>query len=120
MRWLVIGVLIIGLALVFGRKTDSSVRVPVDGAEVLERVASSSASGRELKALELAARADPRDVGKAAAASRQAIELARREADPRYWGRAQAALQAFWSEPEPPEEVLVLRATIRQALHDFD
>ena len=120
MRWLVIGASIVGLALVFGRKSDGSVRVPSDASEVLERVASSSASGRELKALELAAREAPRDVAKATRASRQAIELARREADPRYWGRAQAALQPWWDEAAPPDEVRVLRATIRQALHDFD
>lgn len=119
-RWLLIGAVIVGAALVFGRKSDGSVRVPTDPNEVLERVASSSASGRELKLLELAARDHPRDVARATAASKKAIELARREADPRYWGRAQAALQPWWAEAQPPDEVLVLRATIRQALHDFD
>lgn len=119
-RWLLIGAVIVGAALVFGRKSDGSVRVPKDPNEVLERVASSSASGRELKLLELAAREHPSDVARATAASKKAIELARRDADPRYWGRAQAALQPWWSEARPPDEVLVLRATIRQAQHDFD
>ncbi|MBL8949471.1 MAG: tetratricopeptide repeat protein [Myxococcaceae bacterium] len=120
MPWLIAGVVVIGLAFVFGRKTDGSVRVPTDGAEVLEKVASSSASGRELKGLELAARDDAQSVAKATAAARKAIELARAEADPRYWGRAQAALQPWWGVADAPPEVVLLRATIRQALHDFD
>jgi len=118
--WLLAGALIIALALVFGRKTDGAVRVPTDGGEVLERVASSSASGRELKALELAAREEPSSVPTATAAAMKAISLARSEADPRYWGRAQAALQPWWSQAAAPPEVVLLRATIRQALHDFD
>src|SRR5205823_2761395 len=60
------------------------------------------------------------DVPRAAAAARAAIELARRESDPRYWGRAQAALGGWWNDPKPPDEVRLLRATIRQAQHDFD
>lgn len=120
MRWLLIGAVIVAAALVFGRKSPGGLRVPTDPNEVLERVASSSTSGRELKVLETAARESPQDVARATAACKKAIELARRESDPRYWGRAQAALQPWWSEPKPPPEVLVLRATIRQAQHDFD
>ena len=52
MRWLVIGAVIIGAALLFGRKGSGGVRVPADPNEVLEHVASSSSSGRELKALD--------------------------------------------------------------------
>ncbi|HEY3254481.1 MAG TPA: hypothetical protein VGJ91_11045, partial [Polyangiaceae bacterium] len=40
-------------------------------------------------------------------------------ADPRYLGRAEAALGRFWDEPAPPEAVLVLRARIRQSNHEF-
>ncbi len=120
MPWLLAGALIIGLALAFGRKTDGAARAPTDGAEVLERVASSSTTGRELKSLELSSREDPASVAKATAAAMKAISLARSEADPRYWGRAQAALQRWWAAPDAPEEVVLLRATIRQALHDFD
>jgi tetratricopeptide (TPR) repeat protein len=120
MRWLLIGALIVAAALVFGRKTTVAVRVPTDPAEVLEHVASSSSSVRELKSLEAAARASPGDALRAVAAARKAVDLAGREADPRYWGRAQAALQAWRDAPRPPPEVLSLRASISFALHDFD
>jgi hypothetical protein len=56
-----------------------------------------------------------------------AVELAsadirryRALSDPRFLGRAQATLAPWWSLAEPPAGVLLLRATIRQSLHDFD
>jgi tetratricopeptide (TPR) repeat protein len=51
--------------------------------------------------------------------ARQAIECSRTEADPRYLGRAQAALAPWWNLADAPAELLVLRATIRQSQHDF-
>jgi hypothetical protein len=56
-----------------------------------------------------------------------AVELARADirryrtlSDPRFLGRAQATLAPWWNLAEPPRDVLLLRATIRQSLHDFD
>ncbi len=40
--------------------------------------------------------------------------------DPRYAGYAQAALTPWWDLKQPPEEILVLRATLRQRVHQFD
>jgi tetratricopeptide (TPR) repeat protein len=55
-----------------------------------------------------------------------AIELARGDieryralSDPRYLGRAQATLGPWWTLPEPPPDVLLLRATIEQSIHQF-
>ncbi|MBK7864452.1 MAG: tetratricopeptide repeat protein [Archangiaceae bacterium] len=120
MRWLAVGALIVVLALVLGRKRQGEVRVPTDPSEVLEHVASSSSSGRELKALEAAARAEPKSLERAVAAARKALELAQRENDPRYPGRAQAALARWWALEQPPPEVVQLRAKVRLAQHDFE
>ncbi len=56
-----------------------------------------------------------------------AVELARADirryqtlSDPRFLGRAQATLAPWWGLAEPPRDVLLLRATIRQSIHDFD
>ncbi len=56
-----------------------------------------------------------------------AVELARADlrryrtlSDPRFLGRAQATLAPWWGLAEPPHDVLLLRATIRQSIHDFD
>lgn len=59
------------------------------------------------------------DLAAALAVARADVDLARRTADPRYLGHAQAALARWWAEPAPPPAVLILRATIRQSLHDF-
>ena len=48
-----------------------------------------------------------------------AIRDGRASADPRRYGQAQAALSPWWSVADAPVEVQVLRAVIRQALHDF-
>jgi Tfp pilus assembly protein PilF len=119
-RWLIAGAAVITLALLFGNKGQAeTVRVPADPNEVLERVASATPGVKELRSLEAALREQPEDPARASAAARKAIELARRESDPRYWGRAQAALGPWWKQAEPPPEVQTLRATIRQAQHDF-
>ena len=55
----------------------------------------------------------------AAEASRRWIMLARRNADPRYLGRAQAALARWWDRPDAPAELAVLQATIQQSRHEF-
>ena len=48
------------------------------------------------------------------------LELGRVTGDPRYAGYAQAALAPWWDLNQPPQEVLVLRATLRQRVHQFD
>src|SRR6185503_1024717 len=47
------------------------------------------------------------------------VERYRVLSDPRYLGRAQATLARWWKLAEPPPDVLFLRATIEQAVHEF-
>ena len=57
----------------------------------------------------------------AAAQARALIEQARANGgDPRLLGRAQAVLAPWWSSADAPPAVLLLRATVKQSLHDFD
>src|SRR4051812_40428631 len=72
---------------------------PRDPAEVAERQALAAAPERVELAVELA---------------RAEIQRARSLSDPRYLGRAQALLGRWWKLPEPPPDVLLLRATIEQ------
>jgi Tfp pilus assembly protein PilF len=113
------------LALLFGRAPHaaaSAPRVPSDPEEVLESrpLAASDERSREIVALRRALATSPRDLPRAVRLARLDIMLARERSDPRFLGHAQAALAPWWSEETPPVEVLVLRATIRQSLHDFD
>ncbi|CAN7506184.1 hypothetical protein LJR129_003509 [Acidovorax sp. LjRoot129] len=55
----------------------------------------------------------------AAVTARRWITLSRETADPRYLGRAQAALSRWWGQPDAPPELLVLQATVEQGRHEF-
>lgn len=74
---------------------------------------------RQFRSARSALMADPGNLNLALEVARQAIRRGRADADPRMLGVAQAALGPWWRESVPPVEVLVLRATIRQSLHDF-
>ena len=63
--------------------------------------------------------ADPRDLAAASRLARMLIAAARSGGDPRFLGRAEAALRPWWDDPDPPAEALLLRATIRQSRHEF-
>jgi hypothetical protein len=71
---------------------------------------------RELRAQ---ARRQPGHLPVALQLARAAIERARRDGDPRELGQAQAALAPWWSVPDPPPAVRLLRATVLQSRHDF-
>jgi hypothetical protein len=61
----------------------------------------------------------PIDEMTAVARARAELTQYQKSSDPRYLGRAEAALGRFWDEPNPREPVLVLRARIRQSNHEF-
>jgi tetratricopeptide (TPR) repeat protein len=77
---------------------------PRDPSEVAARQALAASPDRVELAVELA---------------RTDIERYRRLSDPRFLGRAQATLGRWWKLTEPPPDVLLLRATIEQSIHQF-
>lgn len=95
--------------------------VPDDDEQVLERLPLSvNSASRELRALRNALNANPRQLDLAVKLAQRYVALGKTEADPRYYGYAQGILTPWWSAPEPPPEVLLLRALILQNRHDFD
>jgi Tfp pilus assembly protein PilF len=48
------------------------------------------------------------------------MALGRAEGDPRYYGRAESALEPWLHLPDPPAPVRLARATLLQNRHDFD
>lgn len=96
--------------------------VPSSDQQVLERLPARAADPRqrELRALREQWRAAPDDPGAAVRLARRYIEEAGAEGDPRYVGYAQAALAPWWTQAEPPAEMRVLRAVLRQYGHEFD
>ena len=94
--------------------------VPADPKEVLERLpeAPGDLAAQELRQMRRELGRDPQNLELALRVARRYIGRSRAEADPRYLGYAQASLAPWW-DAASPASVLVLRATIRQSLHDF-
>ena len=96
--------------------------IPQDDAQILERLPARPADDprlSQLRRLRAALAEDPADLELAIALGWRYVEIGRAEADPRYYGYAQAALAPWWRLPQPPPGVLLLRATLRQNRHDF-
>ncbi|TMH21866.1 MAG: hypothetical protein E6H64_06865, partial [Betaproteobacteria bacterium] len=94
--------------------------LPTDDGTVLERLPEKTdPSLRDVKRLRAALDRNPGDLALAARAARRAIEAGRATGDPRFLGQVQAALAPWWNEPNPPAQALLLRATLKQSMHDF-
>jgi tetratricopeptide (TPR) repeat protein len=94
--------------------------IPKDGKQIVERLPSRlDPVQRDLLRLRTELNKTPNDVALASTLAQRYIEQARLEGDPRYLGYAEAALAPWWKLAEPPEQVLVLRATLRQSTHQF-
>ncbi len=88
---------------------------------MLERVPGArDASSRALRDLNAVLTQNRRDIGLAEKVARLDIEQARKLGDPRFLGRAEAALAPWPLAPDTPAPVLLLRAVILQSNHDFD
>jgi tetratricopeptide (TPR) repeat protein len=106
----------------FTRPLGATPFIPERDADVLERLPTTlggGGSGESRRLRDQLARA-PTDVARAVAVAGRYVELGQSQSDPRYYGYAQAALEPWWGLPDPPPEVLLLRAAIRQSRHEFD
>jgi hypothetical protein len=78
-----------------------------------------AASVRESRRAQAALKQNKNNLDVALHVAKLNIRRARTESDPRYLGQAEAALAPWLSESPPPVTILVLRANIRQSLHQF-
>jgi tetratricopeptide (TPR) repeat protein len=62
----------------------------------------------------------PRDPALALGVARRYLAQAHELGDPRFAGMAMAAIAGWTDEATMPDEVLLMRATLQQYLHDFD
>lgn len=108
--------LIIGI---FADRVHADPYLPSDDAQIMEQLPNSVASSA-LTYLQTKLARQPEDMHLALSLAQQHIEQARLSGDPRHLGRAEAALAPWWNWTQPPVPVLVMRAILRQANHEFD
>jgi tetratricopeptide (TPR) repeat protein len=107
-------------AIAFAGKLHAAPYVPAQEGEVVADLPTSvSPDARRAMALHKLLLQAPDSLELALQTAGKDLEVARAQADPRFGGYAQAALAPWWSLPDPPVQVLLLRATIRQNRHDF-
>ena len=95
--------------------------VPASDAEVVERLpAAGVRSSAQARSQRLAAAAPALDAPAAAERARRLLDAARATGDPRFAGQALALLQPWPDAETAPAEVLLMQATLRQHLHEFD
>jgi hypothetical protein len=94
--------------------------VPASDDEVIEVLPASAADRFEERRARKALASRPDDAALAVSVARHDLERARELGDPRFAGRALAAI-ARWTDPRTvPADVLLARATVQQYLHEFD
>ena len=94
--------------------------IPASDDVVLEQVPDArDASGRALRQLNTRLAGNRHDLGLAEQVARLDIGQSRRLGDPRFLGRAEAALAPWPMGSATPAPVLLLRAVILQSDHDF-
>jgi tetratricopeptide (TPR) repeat protein len=95
--------------------------IPKDASQLLERLRTTAFDPLQHQLRELRAKlsSNPTNSILAAQVARCCIDKYRSDTDPRYLGRAEAALAPWWNAAKPPVSILVLRATIKQSQHDF-
>lgn len=114
LRWLLVG------AALAVATASAAPFVPERDSDVLETLPErTDPAVARLRSLRTAALAQSNDLRAVAPFVRAAIETSRAKGDPRYLGQAQAALSPWWNDPDAPSMAILLRATIRQGLHDF-
>ena len=110
-----------GLVLTLSAAADTRGFIPPSDDTTIERLPAGAGTPETRRARELSRRLreTPGDLVLASLAAREHIQNARATADPRHLGYAEAALRPWWTGNDAPAGALVLRATIKQSLHDF-
>ena len=108
------------MSLLYTASAKSEPYTPPNDSTVLERLPGAlDPAVRAARRLDTALAADPANLALALQAARADIDRARALGDPRYLGRAEAALARWPTRAGAPPPVLLLRAVILQSNHDF-
>lgn len=106
--------------LLFDPVAQAAPFLPNSDSQVLEQVPEAlDSAGGVLRAMNRKLADDRKNLALALQVARLEIGLSRRLGDPRFLGRAEAALAPWPIGPPTPADVLLLRAVILQSNHDF-
>jgi tetratricopeptide (TPR) repeat protein len=115
------GALATGLFLAVAAGPAGAVPItPTRDDEVIEVLPATSASRGEDRETRKRLAARPEDIGLALAVAKRYLDQAHMTGDPRYVGLALAALRPWLDPTSAPADVLLMRATLQQYLHEFD
>jgi hypothetical protein len=94
--------------------------VPASDSTILERLPDGTdATARTLRAQHAALARDPHNLALAISVATADLARARAAADPRWLGRAEAAMAPWPQTAQTPPPITLLRATVLQSNHDF-
>ncbi|GAP37977.1 hypothetical protein [Piscinibacter sakaiensis] len=93
---------------------------PASDQEVVERLPGGGKGRAEERALRRQWANAPGDPRLALALARRDLDQARDQGEPRFAGRAMAALQPWRDAEDAPADIVLMLATVEQYLHDFD
>lgn len=94
---------------------------PSNDAAVLETLPTrfNLTQGEDIRKLRAQLQANPNDISTLTTLAQRYIDIGREQADPRYYGYAEALLKPWWTAANPPADILLLRATLRQHTHAY-
>lgn len=118
-RPLALGLAVAGSALA---TVHAAPRLPASDDQVVETLPGGPGAAKAKRRLRASLQERAGEPAAAVEAAQAYLTLARTQGDARYAGQALAALRAWDAVPaaQTPPEVLVMRATIQQFVHDFD
>lgn len=94
---------------------------PKDDGDVLETLPVSLFNNRdEVAELRTRLAQSPTNPSVASAVAARYMQLGSQSGDPRFYGYARATLETWWESPDPPADILKLRAKLKEKNHDYD
>lgn len=94
--------------------------IPTRDDEVVEVLPAAAGGRAEERRLRRELTQKPRDPVLALAVAKRYLDQAHASGDPRFAGMAMAAIEGFADESTMPDELLLMRATLQQYVHEFD
>jgi tetratricopeptide (TPR) repeat protein len=94
--------------------------VPSRDDEVIEVLPAVAGNRAEERRLRQQLQTQPRDATLALSVAKRYLDQAHELGDPRFAGLAMAAIQGWPDDATAPSDVLMMKATLQQYLHDFD